>query len=276
MKILGIIPARKGSKGIPNKCLRPLCGKPLLQWTLDAASACTSITDCVLTTDYTANELRQAKAYGEVNGIRVLSNWDLCRRQRPASLCTDDARGVDVALDALWSHGGDFDAVAYLQPTCPLRTAEQIDRYAAMAINAQFTCLHTNVDVGGWRPERMTFLDNFTFTTSPVCNEPEFGANRQKLSDCVIRSGSFYFATVEHLVRERSFGSCGVRELDPLNWVNIDDERDWILAEALMQRRLAGDYKARPGNDQTARVNDSGHLENADGRLLPLEGVDAG
>lgn len=269
MKILGIIPARKGSKGIPNKCLRPLCGKPLLQWTLDAAEDSNLIDDVVLTTDYDRDELHDAVGFKYKRGKCLIIN-------RPAYLCDDKARGADVALHAIWSLGIEYDAVAYLQPTCPLRTAEHIDWYISQL--GPRACTYTVASVGGWRPERMHFSPDGSFVGGSVCQEPEFGTNRQDLPECTIRSGSFYFSTVERLVATRSLEGkfCAIREYDELNWVNIDDERDWILAEALMQRRLAGDWKQRPGNDQTARVNENGHLENADGRLLPLEGIDAG
>lgn len=265
MKILGIIPARKGSKGIPNKCLRPLCGKPLLQWTLDAAGQCKSLSATVLTTDYEPQELVDAGICDE-HALII---------RRPPRLCSDVSRGAEVAWHAFMQaeneRGESFDAMIYLQPTCPLREASEIDKCAA-ELECGRGSVATMVPVGGDHPMRMVDY----FGTS-VLKEDEFGGNRQYLPDIFIRSGSVYGCTPFLLPKTMiSSNSHKWIKCDRESWVNIDDERDWILAEALMQRRLAGDWKQRPGNDQTARVNENGNLENADGRLLPLEGVDAG
>jgi CMP-N-acetylneuraminic acid synthetase len=115
--ILGVIPARGGSKGIPNKNLAPLRGRPLLAYTADAAKASTKLTRTIVSTDD-----EQIAACATSLGLEVL--------MRPAALAADDTPMLAVlqhAIDAMRAGGFDTDMVVLLQPTSPLRRAEHID-----------------------------------------------------------------------------------------------------------------------------------------------------
>ena len=114
-EVLAVIPARRGSKRLPRKNMRPFAGQPLISWTLDAALASATITRRVLSTD---DELA-ADLGRPLSGIEVLD--------RAAELATDTARNVDVMRDVIRRVGGAPDYVVLLQPTCPLRLAEDID-----------------------------------------------------------------------------------------------------------------------------------------------------
>lgn len=119
LRVLGIITARGGSKGVPRKNIRPLGGKPLIAWTIDAAKKSSLLTETIVSTD-DAEIARVAEASG-------------CRAPflRPSELATDTAKSIPVvvhALDWLREHEGkEFDAVMILQPTSPFRTSEDID-----------------------------------------------------------------------------------------------------------------------------------------------------
>lgn len=113
MKSLGVIPARGGSKRIPRKNLIPLCGKPLIQWTIEAA-ANSSLTDWVVSTeDY------------EIG--RVASDLGAYVVRRPEELADDLASSDAVALHALDWMGGAYDIVVLLHPTSPVRDWKHID-----------------------------------------------------------------------------------------------------------------------------------------------------
>ena len=117
MNVLGVIPARGGSKGIPNKNLAPLCGRPLLAYTADAAKASTKLTRTIVSTDD-----ERIAACAQSLGLEVLT--------RPASLAADDTPMLPVlqhAIDAMRANGFNTDIVVLLQPTSPLRRAEHID-----------------------------------------------------------------------------------------------------------------------------------------------------
>ena len=119
LKILGIVPARGGSKGLPGKNIRPLNGKPLIGHTIDAAKASKYINKLVLTTD-------------DDDIARVSSQFGIeIPFMRPSELATDTSRAIDTYIYTLKRLKDEFnyepDMVVILQPTSPLRTTEDID-----------------------------------------------------------------------------------------------------------------------------------------------------
>ena len=119
MRVLALVPARGGSKGVPRKNLRVVAGKPLLQWTLEASAAAERVERTVVTTD--DPEIAElARALGAEVPF-----------QRPAELAGDEVPDFPVyrhALDRLAEKDGyEPDAVAWLRPTSPLRMADDID-----------------------------------------------------------------------------------------------------------------------------------------------------
>ncbi len=118
IEVLGLIPARGGSKGVPRKNLRLLCGKPLLQYTAEAALAARRLSRVILSTDD-----EEIAAIGRRCGLEVPF-------LRPAELAADDSSTLPVVQHAVrWmeSHMARFEAICLLQPTTPLRRAEDID-----------------------------------------------------------------------------------------------------------------------------------------------------
>ena len=113
--VLAVIPARGGSKGIRDKNIVPVAGKPLIQWTIEAANLSQYIDRLVLSTDDP-----RIKDLARARGCEDCLD-------RPPELATDDAKTVDVVFDVL-SRVEEFDLVMVLQPTCPLRTTEDIDK----------------------------------------------------------------------------------------------------------------------------------------------------
>ncbi|MBL7978412.1 MAG: acylneuraminate cytidylyltransferase family protein [Bacteroidetes Order II. Incertae sedis bacterium] len=120
MRYLGFITARAGSKGIPHKNMRLLNGKPLIQYTYEAALAAQSLAETHLSSDY-----HEAMVLGEEMGIGVLY-------KRPEALASDHATSIEVMLyhfDFMEAQGMALpDAVVLLQPTSPIRSEGLIDR----------------------------------------------------------------------------------------------------------------------------------------------------
>lgn len=117
MKPLFVIPARGGSKSIPGKNIKPFCGKPLISWSIAAALELAPQDRIIVTTDSEAIATEARRA-----GISA-------PHMRPAELATDTAGSREVMLDAMAEaekRGIDYDCVVLLQPTSPLRTAEDI------------------------------------------------------------------------------------------------------------------------------------------------------
>src|ERR1700733_1950126 len=114
MNVLGLIPARGGSKSIPRKNIKDIAGKPLIAWTIESALGSGLLAAVVVSTDdLEIGEV--ARRYGAETPF-----------VRPAELARDDTPGVAPVLHALEVLPG-FDAVLLMQPTSPLRTTEDIN-----------------------------------------------------------------------------------------------------------------------------------------------------
>lgn len=125
MKVLYIIPARGGSKGIPRKNIKKLCGKPLIQYSIDVALALADDPRNVIVS--TDDE--------EIAAVAVECGVPDQGYRRPAPLATDTAGSQEMMLDAMeWARekGIDFDTVVLLQPTSPLRTKEDVTECLAL------------------------------------------------------------------------------------------------------------------------------------------------
>ena len=117
--VIAVVPARAGSKGLPGKNIRRLCGKPLVSWTIEAGLASRYIDDVLVSTDCQATADIALKAGASVPFMR------------PAVLASDTASSVDVVLHTLDFYRQEllrnFDLVVLLEPTSPLRQADDID-----------------------------------------------------------------------------------------------------------------------------------------------------
>lgn len=117
-RVLGLITARGGSKGIPGKNIKPLAGKPLIAWTIEAARASKHLTRIIVSTDSEEIAAVSRAAGADVPFLR------------PAALAQDESTSIDVvrhAIETLRAADEEYDYVMILQPTSPLRTAEDID-----------------------------------------------------------------------------------------------------------------------------------------------------
>jgi len=138
MRVLGVIPARGGSKGIARKNLAPLAGRPLLAYTADAVRASRRLTRTVVSTD---DPEIAAAAQALALDVPFL---------RPPALAADDTPMLPVvqhALEAMQSSGDAFDAVVLLQPTSPLRRGDHIDAALELLASSGADSVVTVVEV---------------------------------------------------------------------------------------------------------------------------------
>lgn len=227
IRVLGLVPARGGSKGIARKNLRLLAGKPLLQYTAEAARGARRLGRILLSTD--DPEIAEV---GRRCGLWVPF-------LRPGRLAADDTPMFPVvvhALDWLEENGERFDAVCLLQPTSPLRRAADIDGCIDRLIDAGADCVVTVLPV----PERFNphwayFLGDDGFLR-PALGEREPIARRQDLPRAFHRDGSVYVSRVSVIRQQGSlYGSRVVAyPVDAAASVNLDDEADWRRAEELL------------------------------------------
>ena len=223
-KVLAVIPARGGSKGVPRKNIRPLAGKPLLAWSIEAAGGSRYIDRLVLSSD-DAEIIRVAREAGcEVPFVR------------PAELARDDTPGIEPVLHTLEMLPG-YDYVVLLQPTSPFRTAADIDRCietcAAKGAPACVSVTHPDKS-----PFWMYTLDGETRMT-PILPPPEGFFRRQDLPQVYALNGAVYVAETEWLLKNRTFiteetlGCVMSKE----NSVDIDTEQDLAFCEFLLGSR---------------------------------------
>ncbi len=225
MKVLGLIPARGGSKGVPRKNVRPLAGIPLIAHTIRAAFASERLTDVVVTTDDD-----EIAAIAAAEGARVL--------RRPADLAADTTPMPPVAFHALDFLAGErraYDVLMLLQCTCPARTgadiAAALDRLKDSGADAVISV--TRVD--DTHPARMYRIADDRLTAF----DPAFeGMRRQDLPALYLRSGVIYGIRTQAFQAERTFFSRNAVpiELPRERSVNIDNELDFQFADFLMRQ----------------------------------------
>lgn len=226
---LGIIPARGGSKGVPRKNLRVLAGKPLIAWTIEAAL--NSNLSMVVVSSEDDEIISFSSTYG---GIAPFV--------RPADLATDDAPTLPVAkhaIEHIEEKHGQVGSVLVLQPTTPLRTAEDINRGLALMRETECDSVVSVVNVGANHPFRMKRIVAGNRLVSFIDQGFEDMRPRQQLPPVYIREGSIYLAK-RHLVMEEATlvgGDARGIVVDENDSVNIDTEQDFMRAETLMNIR---------------------------------------
>lgn len=229
MNVLAVIPARGGSKGIPRKNIRPLLGRPLLHYSIESALAAQSVTDVAVTSE-DDEILSIAAAFPRVELVR-----------RPQHLSEDHAQTPPVVLHALEEmerrRGASYEIVVLLQPTTPLRTADDIDKAIKRFEETDADTVVSVVRTPGINPEWMKRVigDRLVDLDAVL---PEMG-RRQDADPIYIRNGAIYAARLPHFKETGSFksGICRPFLMSEETWVNIDTLRDWTLAEALLAKR---------------------------------------
>lgn len=224
-RTLVIVPARSGSKRIVAKNAKPLLGKPLLLWTLDFAMGLPGVDHIALSVD--TPELAEL---GQSRGVPV-------ERLRPASLASDTASSVDVALEELdfqVSRGRRFDQLLLLQPTSPFRS-NNLWRRASELKESVKACAVVGVSPSPVYPEHLYRLSS-TQSMSPVLKSAPTFSRTQDLEPSFVINGSLYLIDVEVLRQSRSFlpgGTCGVLSDTPHLDIDLDTPDDWAYAEYL-------------------------------------------
>jgi CMP-N,N'-diacetyllegionaminic acid synthase len=223
-KILGIIPARGGSKGIPQKNKKLLGNLPLVAYTFKSAIESRLLSDCILSTD-DEDIAKIAMQYG----IKVPF-------MRPAHLATDEAKSIDVVIHSLielQKIGKQYDAVCLLQPTNPLRSSIFIDKAIETYINGNYDSLISVLPVPDEYNPHWIFTPNDTGHLKLATGEKEIIPRRQDLPRAYFRDGSIYITSTKVLLQQKSFygEKLGYILADAEKHVNIDTPHDWELAE---------------------------------------------
>jgi CMP-N,N'-diacetyllegionaminic acid synthase len=229
MKILGLIPVRGNSKGIPGKNVKLLGGRPLVQYTLEAARKSARLTRYVVSTD--SEEIAHLlRSLGEE--VPFL---------RPAALAEDDTPTLPViqhAIQHFESKGIHFDAVCILQATNPFRVPGFIDqaiaRFEALGCDAMVSVLQVP-----WKfNPHWTFEPDAKGFLKIATGEETIISRRQDLKKAFVRDGAIYLTCTEVIMNQNSlYGTTlGYIESDSEWYANIDTMEDWMEAERKVEK----------------------------------------
>ena len=231
MKILALIPARSGSKRVPNKNVRLLGGKPLIVWTIETALNTLGLCDVLVSTDSAETQTISSAAGASVPWLR------------PSQIANDEASSVDVAIHALdiyENEHGEVCGLLLLQPTSPFRTTDYIERGIAKYISG------SGDSVVGVSPVRENPDWMVTIPQDQIKKyENQYGVDTRRENLYVI-NGSFYLTSPVTLRERKSFYSARTRPLickSVVESFDIDTEADFELAQRICYKE---DYENRP------------------------------
>jgi CMP-N-acetylneuraminic acid synthetase len=226
MRVLGIIPARGGSKGIPGKNVRSLGGKPLLAWTAESALAAQRLSRVVLTTDD-----EQIAEVGRACGLEVPF-------LRPAELAQDDTPTLPVlrhAVAELEEAGDRFDAICLLQPTSPFRAAGDIDGCIELLEREGLDAVVSVLLVPPEHNPHWVYFRGGDGLLRLATGEEQPIPRRQELPPAFHRDGAVYVTRRGVLMEGNSlFGKRLGGYLMAGPGVNLDTPADWERAERLV------------------------------------------
>lgn len=226
MSCLALIPARGGSKGIPRKNVRLLANKPLIAWTIESALQATSIDRVVVSTE---NE--------EIASIAKAWGADI-PFMRPTALAADDTPSMDVVYHAL-DQLDEYDWVLLLQPTSPLRAAEDIDEMSAFCQQAQAPAAVSICPCS--KHPFWTYWQAPNGLLHPLVTDQPLIARRQDCPPAFELNGAMYLGRTSWLRQQSHFvtsETVGYR-MPRSRSLDLDTPDDWLLAEFLIGRQLS-------------------------------------
>jgi CMP-N,N'-diacetyllegionaminic acid synthase len=222
VKALGLIPARGGSKVVPRKNVRPLAGKPLLQWTIEVALACPSLERVVVSTDD-----EEIAAIARACGAEVPF-------LRPAELAADDTPDFPVYRHALAELADRPEAVAWLRPTAPLRTADDMAAAIRLLDETGASCVRS-VCPAEHHPSWMVRLAGDRI--EPLDRNGS-SQQRQALAPVYRLNGAIDVVRCAAVAADGPLFTGDIRAsvMPPERSIDLDTELDFVLAEALLGR----------------------------------------
>ena len=218
MRILAVIPARAGSKGIPNKNIRIIGGKPLIYYSINNAISSKYITDTVVTTDSDA--------------VRIIATqMGASVRWRDERLCRDEVT-LDAVIDDAVDRSVDWDYVVTMQPTSPTLSVDTLDRAIAYAIENDLDTLISAINAPhlSWGVKDGKKVPNY-----------KERLNRQYLPPNYLETGAFVVSKASVVTEKTRIGQkVDVFEVPENESVDVDNFQDlMVVAASLNQKKVA-------------------------------------
>ena len=218
--VIAFIPVRGGSKSIPLKNIKPLCGKPLVCWNIEALERCPTVDKIVVATD--------SDAIWEVVSSRNYCKTELYRRLPENA--NDTASTESVMLEYIQvANLQPNDVFMLVQATSPLTQtnhfSEAIMQYKAGGYDSMLSCVRNKRFF--WSKDGQAL--NYDYHHRP---------RRQEFPGLMMENGAFYINTVASIEHDKNrlSGVIGIYEMPEYTAVEIDEEDDWVIMEQLIQR----------------------------------------
>ena len=227
-KFIGLIPARKGSKGLMNKNMLELSNKPLVQHTIEAALGASLHDDVWITSD-------------DVNILNLAKSLKVNQLKRPAKFSSDQSSAIDVVNHFVSSSSMmDFchnDFIVYLQPTSPLRNSNHIDDAINSMIDSKINFL-LSVTLLRKSPFKSFLIDKFGRLQS-LFKEELSNARRQDLQEVYLPNGAIYIFQIKEFIKRNGFPSNGGTPFVMSNddSIDIDELEDLKKAESILRKK---------------------------------------
>lgn len=230
-KIIAIIPARGGSKGVPHKNIKPLLGKPLVLWTVEQAQKSRLIDTLFVSTDDTEIARLCKKCGVEIPFLR------------PEEFARDDSPTLDAITHTLSSFekaGKKFDIIVLLEPTSPLRKSRDIDNAISSFLNhsPDYDALVSVGEIHLENPYAVKKIDNNCVKKIPIGDDVFY--QRQQMPKCYFPYGVIYISKIESLKKTGTFYQDKTMPYIIERWQNyeIDDTYDFLCVEAILKEKM--------------------------------------
>jgi len=228
MKVLGLIPARGGSKGVPKKNIRIVDGQPLIGYSIEIAKKSKLISDVIVSTD--SDEI-----------IEVVKKYECDFYKRSDVNAQDETPIEPVVFELLENLQTKYDILVLLQPTAPIREISDIDNVIQMFIeDNDLDTVVSVVELEDIHPARMyTINDDLEMTPLNPSLERK---RRQDLDPVYLRNGAIYATRISTFLKTKKLinDSKKAYVMPESKWANVDTERDLLITELLIKEWKKG------------------------------------
>ncbi len=235
---VAFIPVRGGSKSIPFKNIKTICGRPLVFWTIRAACECAHVDAVYVATD--SDRVRETLVTLQNEDGDLLHKMEVI--DRSPETASDTASTESAMLE--FAHKYDFENIVLIQATSPLLTADDLaggfELFMRPDTDSVLSCV---------RQRRFLWEQNENGNAIPQNYDVYHRPRRQEFSGYLMENGAFYITSREKLLtsQNRISGNIRVYEMSEDTAFEIDEVSDWIIIEELLRRReLSGGREGQP------------------------------
>lgn len=224
---VAFIPVRGGSKSIPLKNIKPINGRPLVYWAIDAAVNCKGIDRVYVSTD--SEDIRKVVSIYPSDKVEVIG--------RSLESSNDTASTETAMLEFAQSY--DFSNVVLIQATSPMIESQNLEEGFQKIKENRFDSIISVV-----RQKRFIWEEHDSGLVEPKNYDYLHRPRRQEFGGFLVENGAFYITTRELLMKNkcRISGNIGFVEMDEKTYIEIDELSDWIIVEKLLQQKTIGHF----------------------------------